>query len=191
MFNNILYIYPIIIKHISQDLPFKGYQIADNKLHQEKSHVQHGQQPSSNWCVQLYEDSYTYMLHSTLRLESGKNIGVWMLEIDYITGYSAHTPGRTYSCENRRNWKPSATTSAPPLPIFHRRDHFSNLWTNMRTDLRISSLNGNFATLNPNISEKIADRCFVMESVSHATEQGQTTPHESGASTAIRPFVIS
>ena len=55
-----------------------------------------------------------------------------MLEINYITVYSAHTPGCTYTCEDRRNWKPS-----PPFPIVHCRDHFSN-FTCKRVSVPIS-----------------------------------------------------
>ena len=35
-----------------------------------------------------------------------------MLEIDYITGNSAHTPGRSYTCEDQQSWKP------PTHPIY-------------------------------------------------------------------------
>ena len=44
----------------------------------------------------------------------------WMLEIDYVTGYRAHTPGLTYTCEDRRSWKPFASTPPPPPTQFSR-----------------------------------------------------------------------
>ena len=43
MFTPILYIYLITIAHIYQELSFKGCQIAaENKLDEDKVHVQHG-----------------------------------------------------------------------------------------------------------------------------------------------------
>ena len=51
-----------------------------------------------------------------------------MLEIDDVTGYSAHTLSRTYTCEDWGSWQPSAAKLCSHLaPIFHRRDHFYNL----------------------------------------------------------------
>ena len=71
LFNPILYIDPINIERIHRDFSFKGFQIADIKLDEEKSHAQHARYACTSQAVTdafscvMIDNSYT--LHSTLR----------------------------------------------------------------------------------------------------------------------------
>ena len=99
-----------------------------------------------------------------------------MLEIDYVTGYSAHTRGRSYICEDRQSWEPSAP-SPPLFPIFHRKDHLSNLiCKRVRIPISEHQLLTEFATLSPDVSENSPQiaRLMLCNGVSHAGNSTKT-----------------
>ena len=143
---------------------------------------------SGNWCLQLYDDRYICMLYSMFRLESGKNVDVWMLEIDYFTGYSVHTSGRTCTCEDQQSSKPSAATSTFPPQVFTVEITLATCkWARvlMSEHYLWMEILQHWTQVFRKTCLRSLDRCFVMESVTHATAQEQTTPHESHASTVI------
>ena len=131
-FNPILCMYPRRVKRIHQDLSFNGCEIADNKWDKRKisrtTRTPCLYQPSSNWCVQWYDDGYSYMLHSTFRLYVFRQ-NCWCLNVGNRLRYRLQS---SYSQSHLHLWglmKLEAIChhlGAPP-PKFCRRGHFSYL----------------------------------------------------------------
>ena len=110
--------------------------------------------PSGNWCVKLYDD----MLHSTFRLYAGKNIDVWMLQIDV-----QYRLQRSYSWSHLHLWRSIKleailhhfTTPPHPISQFFTIEISLATWLVNKQVCRSQNIisEGNFAVLDPTISE--------------------------------------